>query len=130
MSACGGTASWQMQQTIHKIVFQNNRRMRDLKDGRFVTKEDLLLLMDADVTFCVYDQKSGNDLTGEILVQLLCMRAGSAVEDRPVMTDNFLRELIRIRAHADPAAVRRHLDRSVRYLKEQGLTFEESGELV
>ena len=48
-----------------------NRRLYDTKDSKYITLEDVKKLVLAGIEFCVKDVKSDEDLTRNILLQII-----------------------------------------------------------
>ncbi len=70
-----------------------NRRLYDTSSSAYVTLDDLAELVKSGVDFVVYDAKTNEDLTRQILTQIIVEQEGRGENLLPVQ---FLRQLIRM----------------------------------
>jgi polyhydroxyalkanoate synthesis regulator protein len=85
----------------HRVRICRNRRLYDSTSHRYVSFEGLLSLVDFGVNFILMDENNGADRTNEFLLRLLCRRDGVMPSSTPVLTDEFLRDLLRLEAIID-----------------------------
>ena len=69
-----------------------NRRLYDTEKSRYITLADLTLLAREHIQFVVEDAKSGQDITRQILVQIISDH--EVDEETSVMTVDALREMV------------------------------------
>jgi polyhydroxyalkanoate synthesis repressor PhaR len=70
-----------------------NRRLYDTTLSRYVTQEDVRRLVLERVGFRVVDARSGADLTGTVLLQIVTEQEAHG---RPLLSPDVLTELIRL----------------------------------
>ena len=70
-----------------------NRRLYDTSSSAYVTLDDLAEMVKAGVDFVVYDAKTNEDLTRQILTQIIVEQENRGENLLPVQ---FLRQLIRL----------------------------------
>lgn len=68
-----------------------NRRLYNTETSTYVTLEDIAQMVREDADFVVRDAKSGEDLTRQILTQIICEQEASGASMLPV---SFLRSII------------------------------------
>ena len=87
-----------------------NRRLYDTKDSRYITLGDIChLVMDRE-GFEVVDQKSGDNLTCGILLQVMAEQVNSG---RSAVSRDMLTQMIRVYCGRLPEALRDYLDESL-----------------
>ncbi len=88
-----------------------NRRLYRTDESRYVTLEELAELVRDDVPFLVHDAKTGEDLTGVVLAQVILEqeKGGGGV---PLPVD-LLRQLIRMRDERLTDFIVNHLQRLI-----------------
>ncbi len=69
-----------------------NRRLYDTGRSSYVTLDDLCTMVKEGHDFVVYDAKSGDDLTRQVLTQIIVEQEGK--EGQNLLPINFLRQLI------------------------------------
>ena len=95
-----------------------NRRLYDTGSSSYVTLQDLAAMVRADVDFVVIDAKSDDDITHEVLTQLILEEETRGPHLLPV---NFLRQLIRFYGDELQAMVPAFLEYSIgQFAREQG----------
>ncbi|WP_026783869.1 polyhydroxyalkanoate synthesis repressor PhaR [Pleomorphomonas koreensis] len=95
-----------------------NRRLYDTGSSSYVTLQDLAAMVRADVDFVVIDAKSDDDITHEVLTQIILEEETRGPHLLPV---NFLRQLIRFYGDELQAMVPAFLEYSIgQFAREQG----------
>lgn len=95
-----------------------NRRLYDTGSSSYVTLQDLAAMVRADVDFVVVDAKSDDDITHEVLTQIILEEETRGPHLLPV---NFLRQLIRFYGDDLQAMVPAFLEYSIgQFAREQG----------
>ncbi len=69
-----------------------NRRLYDTGRSSYVTLDDLCEMIKEGYEFVVYDAKSGDDLTRQVLTQIIVEQEGKGEQN--LLPVNFLRQLI------------------------------------
>jgi polyhydroxyalkanoate synthesis repressor PhaR len=94
-----------------------NRRLYDTEESRYITLADIRRLVVEDVPFTVTDQKTGADITRSILLQVI---SDEETNGQPIMTRDFLSEMIRAYSRSMPGFVGSYLEQSLRvFLRQQ-----------
>ena len=93
--------------TIKKYA---NRRLYNTKTSSYVTLENLCQMVKEGQDFVVYDAKTGEDITHQILTQIIFEEEGKGQNLLPV---RFLRQLIRFYGHSLEALVPGYLELSM-----------------
>ena len=88
----------------------SNRRLYDPASSRHVTLQDIRALIVAGDSIRVVDEKSGEDITGSILLQIV---AEQEQQGTPILTSALLTQLIRLYGNPLQAAMARFLEASV-----------------
>jgi polyhydroxyalkanoate synthesis repressor PhaR len=86
-----------------------NRRLYRTDESRYVTLDELATLVRDDVNFQVLDAKTGSDLTGVVLAQVILEEEKRS--DGEAFPTELLRQLIRLRDPALADFVTHHLPR-------------------
>lgn len=95
-----------------------NRRLYDTGSSSYVTLQDLAAMVRADVDFVVIDAKSDDEITHEVLTQIILEEETRGPHLLPV---NFLRQLIRFYGDDLQAMVPAFLEYSIgQFAREQG----------
>lgn len=71
-----------------------NRRLYNTDTSSYVTLEDLCTMVKDGAEFIVYDAKSGEDLTRQILTQIIFEQESQAAGGEHLLPINFLRSII------------------------------------
>lgn len=87
-----------------------NRRLYDTKDSRYITLGDICELVTGHEEFEVVDQKTGENLTCGILLQVMAEQVHSG---RTVMSRDVLAQMIRVYCGGLPGALRTYLQDSL-----------------
>ena len=94
-----------------------NRRLYDTEESRYITLADVRKLVVDEIDFVVIDQKSGDDITRSILLQVI---SEEETNGQPIMTRDFLSEMIRAYSRSMPGFVGSYLEQSLRvFLRQQ-----------
>ena len=88
-----------------------NRRLYRTDESRYVTLEELADLVRDDVPFLVHDAKSGEDLTGVVLAQVILEQEKAG--DGGALPVGLLRQLIRMRDERLTDFIVNHLQRLI-----------------
>ncbi len=93
-----------------------NRRLYDTEESRYITLADVKQLVMDKQDFEVIDKKSGEDITRSILLQVI-----SDQEERgePIMSRDFLSEIIRSYSNTMPDFARNYLEQSMNLFMRQ-----------
>ena len=96
-----------------------NRRLYDTKLSKYITLAHIRDLVIEKEPFVVIDKKSGEDITRAILMQVI---AEQEQHGEPVMTEDFLSQIIRTYNNAMPSVVSNYLEQSLRLFMTQQAT--------
>ncbi|MBV9345007.1 MAG: polyhydroxyalkanoate synthesis repressor PhaR [Gammaproteobacteria bacterium] len=99
-----------------------NRRLYDAQDSRHVTLEDLRKLIAAGQRIKVIDDKSGEDLTRSILLQII---ASQEQFGTPVLSTPLLEGIIRFYGNPIQQMLTRYLEQSIGGLLRQQSVMQE-----
>ena len=69
-----------------------NRRLYDTEDSKYITLEDISVLVTENKEFVVMDAKTENDLTRNILLQIIIEKEQSSI---PIFSTTVLTQIIR-----------------------------------
>ena len=93
-----------------------NRRLYDTEESRYITLSDVRKLVLEKVDFVVIDKKSGQDITRNILLQVISEQEQSG---DPIMSRDFLSHVIRSYGGAMQGFVGTYLDQSIKLFMNQ-----------
>ncbi|MEO0616767.1 MAG: polyhydroxyalkanoate synthesis repressor PhaR [Pseudomonadota bacterium] len=93
-----------------------NRRLYDTELSKYITLSHIRELVIDKETFVVIDKKSGEDITRTILMQVIIEQEQHG---EPVMTEDFLSQIIRTYGSAMPNVVSNYLEQSLRLFMTQ-----------
>lgn len=93
-----------------------NRRLYDTVESRYITLADIRRLVIEKVDFVVIDKKSQEDITRSILLQVI---ADQEHTGEPLMSQDFLSQVIRSYGGAMQTLVGSYLEQSLRLLASQ-----------
>lgn len=98
-----------------EIRIYRNRRIYDRAQHRYIKYQDLYQLIDQGIEFNIQEQDSGRDCTDRILLDLLLRRAAAEQprKNPPVVTEEFLRQLLRLSATFPTRFVAAFLDHTM-----------------
>lgn len=88
-----------------------NRRLYDTEESRYITLGDIKRLVVEKVDFVVVEKKSGKDITRSIMLQVISEQEQSG---EPIMSRDFLSQIIRSYGSAMQGMVGGYLDQSLR----------------
>lgn len=102
--------------TTRVIKKYPNRRLYDTETSRYITLSDVRELVIDRVDFQVIDKKTGEDITRTILLQVI-----SEQESRgdPIMSEDFLSQVIRAYGTVMPGFMAPYLEQSLRLFMSQ-----------
>lgn len=93
-----------------------NRRLYDTEESRYITLSDVRDLVINRVDFQVIDKKSGDDITRTILLQVI---SEQEAQGDPVMSEDFLSQVIRAYETVVPGFMARYLEQSLKLFMSQ-----------
>ena len=93
-----------------------NRRLYDTEESRYITLADVRDLVVNRVDFKVIDKKSGDDITRTILLQVI---SEQEARGEPVMSTDFLSQVIRAYETVLPGFMARYLEQSLKLFMSQ-----------
>ena len=88
-----------------------NRRLYDLTDSKYVTVEDVRLMITKGESIHVVDSKDGSDITRSVLLQILSEQEAEGHE--PVLTNRAIEQIIRFYGHNAGNVVSRYIEQSI-----------------
>ena len=100
-----------------------NRRLYDTVESRYITLADIRRLVIDKVDFLVIDKKSQEDITRSILLQVI---AEQEHQGEPLMSQDFLSQVIRSYGGAMQTFVGSYLEQSLKLLASQQQQFRDS----
>ena len=93
-----------------------NRRLYDTEESRYITLADIRRLVVEKIDFVVVDKKSGKDITRSIMLQVISEQEQSG---EPIMSRDFLSQIIRSYGGAMQGMVGGYLEQSLRLFMSQ-----------
>lgn len=93
-----------------------NRRLYDTEESRYITLADVKDLVMNKVDFEVIDKKSGEDITRTILLQVI---SEQEQQGDPIMSEDFLAQIIRAYGSVVPDFVTKYLEQSMTLFMQQ-----------
>ena len=87
-----------------------NRRLYDTEESRYITFADIRELVLRGVDFVVIDKRNSEDITRCILLQVICEEEQNG---EPILSEQFLSQVIRAYGHAASAVMADHLETSL-----------------
>lgn len=87
-----------------------NRRLYNTRSSSYITLDDLARMTREGVDFKVLDAKTGNDITHQILTQIIMEEESSGEQMLPI---GFLRQLISMYGHSMQAMMPQYLEASM-----------------
>jgi len=100
-----------------------NRRLYDTVESRYITLADIRRLVTDKIDFVVIDKKSQDDITRSILLQVI---AEQEHQGEPLMSQDFLSQIIRSYGSAMQGIVGSYLEQSLKLLSTQQNQMRES----
>lgn len=109
-----------------------NRRLYDTSESRYVTLEDIRQLILEQEKFYVEDSKSGEDLTRNILLQIITEQENQGGEEtgRPMLSNKVLQQLIRFYGDSMQGSMSGYLEQSISTFMEQQKLLREQMQLA
>lgn len=98
-----------------------NRRLYDTSESRYVTLEDIRQLIIDQESFYVEDSKSKEDLTRNILLQIITEQENQGGDERgrPMFSNKALQQLIRFYGDSMQGSMSGYLEQSISTFMEQ-----------
>ncbi|MBB1485226.1 polyhydroxyalkanoate synthesis repressor PhaR [Oceanospirillum sediminis] len=97
-----------------------NRRLYDTSESRYVTLEDIKQLVINKEEFRVEDSKSGDDLTRNILLQIITEQENTTGGgSNPMFSNQVLQQLIRFYGDSMQGTMSNYLEESINTFLEQ-----------
>ena len=93
-----------------------NRRLYDTVESRYVAMADIRRLVLEKVAFVVRDKKTGGDITRAVLLQVI---AEQEERGEPVMSEDFLAQVIRSYGGTMQGFIGQYLEQSLRLFLQQ-----------
>ncbi|MCC7411297.1 MAG: polyhydroxyalkanoate synthesis repressor PhaR [Gammaproteobacteria bacterium] len=93
-----------------------NRRLYDTAESKYITLEDVRRLVLEDIPFCVIDKKTGEDITRNILLQIIIEQEDFG---EPIFTTDALHKLIGFYGNSVQNLASDFFERSMGLLAEQ-----------
>jgi len=97
-----------------------NRRLYDTEESRYITLADIRKLVLDRIEFVVIDKKSQNDITRSILLQVISEQEHAA---EPLMSRDFLSQVIRSYGGATKGMIGSYLEQSLKLFSAQQREF-------
>ncbi|NNF51404.1 MAG: polyhydroxyalkanoate synthesis repressor PhaR [Gammaproteobacteria bacterium] len=104
------------QNTTRIIKKYPNRRLYDTEESRYITLAEIRRLVLDKVDFIVIDKKSQKDITRSILLQVI---TDQEQKGEPVMSRDFLSQVIRSYGNMMPDFVSSYLEQSLKLFVNQ-----------
>ncbi|MGZ9096765.1 MAG: polyhydroxyalkanoate synthesis repressor PhaR [Micavibrio sp.] len=101
-----------------------NRRLYDTGRSSYVTLDDLCTMVKEGRDFVVYDAKSGDDLTRQVLTQIIVEQEGKDGQEK-LLPINFLRQLIGFYGESVPSMVPNYLEQTMEHFTKNQEQFKE-----
>lgn len=95
-----------------------NRRLYDTVESRYITLADIRRLVMDGIDFVVMEKKSQGDITRSILLQVIAEQEHTG---QPLMSQDFLAQIIRSYGGSMPGLVGSYLEQSLKLLSSQDL---------
>ena len=99
-----------------------NRRLYDTKTSSYITLADVKQMVLKQEEFQVVDAKSGEDLTRQILLQIILEEESAGV---PMFSSELLSQLIRFYGHAMQGLMGTYLEKNIRAFQDIQKTLQE-----
>jgi polyhydroxyalkanoate synthesis repressor PhaR len=101
---------------VRRFVRYRNRRLYDLDASGYVTLVEVQQSVSQGAAVCVVDKKSGEDLTCATLLQIVSEHERGS---HPMLSPEFLRELIQFQNGPDGPMARAYLDMCLRLMLDE-----------
>ena len=99
-----------------------NRRLYDTTESKYITLEDVRRLVIDGIPFCVTDKQTGEDITRNILLQIIIEREEAGA---PLFTTDVLEQLIGFYGKSVQGAASNFIQQSLNLFSEQQQKFQE-----
>jgi polyhydroxyalkanoate synthesis repressor PhaR len=93
-----------------------NRRLYDTVESRYITLADVRRLVVERIEFVVVDKKNNADITRSILLQVIAEQENLA---EPILTQDFMVNVIRAYGSSAQGQVSTHLEQSLKQIMSQ-----------
>ena len=93
-----------------------NRRLYDTEDSKYITLEDISVLVTENKEFVVIDSKTESDLTRNILLQIIIEKEQSSI---PIFSTKVLTQIIRSYKNQLQQRIRNQLEKNIEELISQ-----------
>jgi polyhydroxyalkanoate synthesis repressor PhaR len=90
-----------------------NRRLYDMVESRYITLADVRKLVMEQIDFVIVDKRDQSDITRGVLLQVIAEQ--ERVGGEPVMSRDFLTQVIRSHGGRLHGAIGSHLEQSLRH---------------
>jgi polyhydroxyalkanoate synthesis repressor PhaR len=100
-----------MESQLRLIKKYPNRRLYDTKTSSYITLADVKQMVLKQEEFQVVDAKSGEDLTRQILLQIILEEESGGM---PMFSSDLLAQLIRFYGHAMQGLMGTYLEKNIR----------------
>jgi polyhydroxyalkanoate synthesis repressor PhaR len=111
-----------MEHQLRLIKKYPNRRLYDTKTSSYITLADVKQMVLKQEEFQVVDAKSGEDLTRQILLQIILEEESGGV---PMFSSELLSQLIRFYGHAMQGLMGTYLEKNIRAFQDIQKTLQE-----
>lgn len=108
------------QETVRIIKKYPNRRLYDTETSSYITLSEVRELVIAEVPFKVVEQKSNEDITRSILLQIILEQES---ETNPLFSNDNLQRFIRYYGAAPQAGFSEFMGKSLQFFHDQQLEF-------
>ena len=93
-----------------------NRRLYDTVESRYITLEDVRRLVFSRVEFCVIDKRTQQDITRPVLLQVIAEQEHLS---EPILSQDFMVNVIRVYGTGMQSFVSGHLEQSLKQIMNQ-----------
>lgn len=106
------------EKTTSRIIKKYpNRRLYDTAISRYVTLEHIKTLVKEQVIFCVQEAKTGEDITRNILLQIILEQ--EEINEQPIFSSEVLAQLIRFYDNTLQGMMANYFERSLTMFAKQ-----------
>lgn len=109
------------EETKRVIKKYPNRRLYDTAESKYVTLNDVRRLVLEGVSFCVIDKKSGEDISRNILLQIIIEQEEAG---EPMFTTDVLEQIIGFYGNSVQSMAGDFIGRSLQLFQEQQQRFQ------
>ena len=114
-----------MENQLRLIKKYPNRRLYDTKTSSYITLADVKQMVLKQEEFQVVDAKSGEDLTRQILLQIILEEESGGV---PMFSSNMLSQLIRSYGNAMQGFMGSYLEKNIRAFQDIQKTLQDQSQ--